>query len=199
MKTNVSLRVLDLSYNHIPDKLSVIVARLIKEQGEFRDSQLWIGSLRQNPDFRKRSSSRKSRGDSVPTEHEQAAKLEGLKEFILHHNCFGRRFMSAMSQILQTDRYLRKVDMRHNTLTESDIDPEFMQSLYLNESVLNFDLRGNPCNNPAMKKQVALCLIKNLEQVKLKNDPIRPSWVEWKILDVEDVDLNNLMHGLSMV
>ena len=50
-----------------------------------------------------------------------------------------------------------------------------------------------------MKKQVALCLIKNLEQIKLKNDPVRPSWVEWKILDVEDVDLNNLMHGLSMV
>ena len=89
--------------------------------------------------------------------------------------------------------------MRYNSVIESDIQGEFIQSLYINESVLSFDLRGNPGNTAAMKKQIALCLIKNLEQVKLKNYPIRPSWIELKLLDVENSDLNTLMQGLSIV
>ena len=50
-----------------------------------------------------------------------------------------------------------------------------------------------------MKKKVALCLIKNIEQIKLKCDPIRPSWVELKLLDVDEIDLNTLMQGISMM
>ena len=198
LRRNASLKVLDLSYNHMPDRLGGIVARLIKDQGEFRDSQLWVGSLRQHPDSRKRSSSRKGR-DEGPTEQERAAKLEGLVEFILHHNCFGTKLMAGLASILQLDRYVRKIDLRNNLVMESDIQGEFLESLRINESVLNFDLRGNPGNTAAMRKQVALCLIKNLEQVKLKNDPIRPSWVELKLLDPENSDLHMLMQGLSIM
>ena len=82
---------------------------------------------------------------------------------------------------------------------EADIKGEFLESLRINESVLNFDLRGNPGNTVAMRKHVALCLIKNLEQVKLRNDPIRPSWVELKLLDPENSDLHTLMQGLSIM
>ena len=120
LRSNASLKALDLSYNHMSDKLGGIVARLVKDQGEFRDSQLWVGSLRSHPDSRTRSSSRK-RKDDGQTEQERAAKLEGLVEFILHHNCFGEKFMTALAPILQTDRYVRKIDLRYNQVMEADI------------------------------------------------------------------------------
>jgi hypothetical protein len=47
--------------------------------------------------------------------------------------------MEALTEELPTDIYVRKIDLRYNKITESQILGSFVDSLHINESVLNID------------------------------------------------------------
>ena len=47
IKLNTSIKTLDLSYCALSDKLAPQVARMLREQGELKDQQLWQVSLRE--------------------------------------------------------------------------------------------------------------------------------------------------------
>jgi len=98
-----------------------------------RDNLKWQKSLR------KREGARGIQDASVERITEASMPPSGLSEFIFHHNGLSRKFMEALTEELPTDIYVRKIDLRHNKITEPQILGSFVESLRINESLLNID------------------------------------------------------------
>ena len=52
---------------------------------------------------------------------------------------------------LPTDIYVRKIDLRYNKITESQILGPFIESMYINESILNIDFSFNSGHTDTVK------------------------------------------------
>ena len=91
----------------------------------------------------------------------------GLTEFLFRCNSLGRKFIEGLSVALSTDPYIRKLDLSQNAISMEDVlAGPFIEALKMNESLVNVDLRGNRGATPEVKRQLALCLLKNLEIYK---------------------------------
>lgn len=124
LRCNQSLEVLDLSYNALQDECGGVVAKMIQEQVEMRDQIVWMAGLR---------------GD-IP---ENIQKI-GLKEFYLHHNLFGERFIKALGKVIKFDGYLKLLDLSENRIEEKTIKDFLLPCLKVNKTLTNVDLRSNP-------------------------------------------------------
>ena len=107
--------------------------------------------------------------------------------------------MEALTEELQGDIYVRKIDLRHNKITETQILGPFVESMLINESLLNIDFSFNTGHTEAVKQKIALCLLKNKEIVKSSGVPIRASWINLKQIEVLDEHLNAFTKGFSFV
>ena len=50
-------------------------------------------------------------------------------------------------------------------------------ALVENQSLLNFDVRLNPGATDKVRRQVALCMLKNVEQVRAKGTQTKKEWL----------------------
>ena len=67
-----------------------------------------------------------------------------MAEFIFHHNLLGKRFVEALSENIPNDIYVRKIDVSENKIPEQPVLAHLIDALRLNESLVNFDMTGNP-------------------------------------------------------
>ena len=93
-------------------------------------------------------------------------EVEGLPEFILHHNFLGAQFFKGLTKLVGLDRYCRKLDLRKNNIAEAHMTEEFFKSLYCNESIINLDIRENTDVTKESFRKLALILLKNVEIAK---------------------------------
>lgn len=107
--------------------------------------------------------------------------------------------MEALTEELPTDIYVRKIDLRYNKITESQILGPFIESMYINESILNIDFSFNSGHTDTVKQKVALCLLKNMDIVKKSAVPIKSAWLDIKQIQVLDEQLNAFMKEFSFV
>ena len=66
----------------------------------------------------------------------------GLKEFILHHNKLGDRFLTSLAERIKDDDYLRFIDIRYNMLSRNQV-MTFLKTLHSNKYLIGIDFRGN--------------------------------------------------------
>lgn len=88
----------------------------------------------------------------------------GLRIIELKKNKLGSPFMIQFQRCVEFDRYLKSVDLSHNTIGYDEIKRMLKKkSLFENNNLLSLDLRFNPGATPKILKNVALQLLKNLQ------------------------------------
>ncbi len=90
----------------------------------------------------------------------------GLTEFLFNHNSLGVKFAEALALEIQTDEYVRRIDISHNKIPQDALKNELVDAMKHNESIVNMDLEGNIGFTAGIKHQLALCLMKNMETYK---------------------------------
>ena len=108
MCENMSVKVLDLSYNNIKDAHGDLLGRIISKQTQKRDEIKFKKELRHL-----KSSVKKT---------ENPNDAMGLQEMILTNNKLGINFMTTILDALKYDTYLRVLDLRKNKLTNSVVN-----------------------------------------------------------------------------
>lgn len=94
---------------------------------------------------------------------------QGLKELILSHNEFSDILASEMILALRNDLYIRSVDLRNNNISENWCS-EFVKLMKDNHTLTNIDLRENPGFSSRMHRDLALCLLRNIQDLKDKGE-----------------------------
>ena len=109
--------------------------------------------------------------------------------------------MDHLGRILRNDTYVRKIDLRDNAInSDKDIlSKDFIAGLYTNDTILNIDLRSNKGHSPEAKRKLALCMIKNIDKARQSQIPVKPSWIESKILAVENIKMSEILSGVNFV
>lgn len=107
---------------------------------------------------------------------------KGLREIYLKRNKLGDIFAQGLQTCLKYDQYLKVVDVSNNKISQERLREVIKLSLTENSSLVAFDARGNPGCNEKSRKQIALCLLKNIEQMKKKNIEIREEWIKQECL-----------------
>lgn len=67
--------------------------------------------------------------------------------------------------------------------------------MHTNESLVNVNLAGNSGCTGEVKRQLALCLLKNIDIYKASGQAIKPDWLDPKQLQPLDSQLRELMDG----
>lgn len=78
----------------------------------------------------------------------------------------GEIFIEALSTSLKYDRFLKVIDLSQNLVPEAPLKTLIRQALRENNSLVNFNVNKNPGLTDKLKKQIALCLLKNIEAFK---------------------------------
>lgn len=90
-----------MSCNDLSDLYGSLISKFVQSQIEMREEYKWRGSLR------------------IGREPSMDIINHGLKEFILHHNRLGDRFLSSLAERIKDDEYLRFIDIRYNMLSKN--------------------------------------------------------------------------------
>lgn len=94
--------------------------------------------------------------------------------------------MELLADEVASDEYVRKLDLSHNKIPEEPIANAFIGGMRFNESLVNVDLKGNKGLTTDVKRQLALCLLKNLEIYKASGQAIKPTWIDMTQLEILD-------------
>ena len=73
-----------------------------------------------------------------------------------------------MIHSLNYDEYIRSISLRYNKIGE-EASKESCKLLKNNQSLIKFDLRNNPGYDTSVKRKTALSLIKNIQNLKVKD------------------------------
>lgn len=91
---------------------------------------------------------------------------KGLREIILKRNSLGEQFMDALSSCLRYDRFIKVIDLQANLIPDSALKSLVKNSLRENHSLVSLSVGKNPGLSEKTRKQIALCLLKNIESFK---------------------------------
>ena len=136
------------------------MAKFVQSQIEMREEYKWRGSLRIG------------RQPSVDIIN------RGLKEFILHHNKLGDRFLTSLAERIKDDDYLRFIDIRYNMLSRNQV-MTFLKTLHSNKYLIGIDFRGNKgySDNDSVKTSVGLFLQRNLNLNLAMDVRLKDTWI----------------------
>lgn len=170
---NQSLETLDLSCNALDDRVSYLVAKIVSGQSERRDLVVWSYALR---------------GEQPPDDQHK----QGLKQLILAHNNFADSTASELVLALRNDLHMRSVDLRNNQVSERWCS-EFARLMTDNRTLTNVDLRLNPGFSQKTHRELALGLLRNIQDLKAKGElesldesvEIKSKFVRSEVLTVE--------------
>ena len=68
------------------------------------------------------------------------------------------------------------INLAGNNVKEPGMKCIVKLALVENQSLLNFDVRLNPGATDKVRRQVALCMLKNVEQVRAKGTQTKKDW-----------------------
>jgi hypothetical protein len=112
--------------------------------------------------------------------HQKLDKIQnkkGIREIILKRNNLGENFMVNLSNCLRYDRFLKVIDVSGNFISESSLRHFLKHSLQENNTLISFVANKNPGINDKFKKKIALCLLKNIENIRNQGIDIKPEWI----------------------
>lgn len=95
---------------------------------------------------------------------------------MLKRNQLGKQFIELLSKCIRYDRFLKTMDLSNNCIEDFKVLVKY--GLKENTSLVNVDIIGNPGCNEKIRKQVALCLLKNLEIVKRSGIEVKDEWIK---------------------
>lgn len=106
----------------------------------------------------------------------------GLKELVLSHNNFSDTTASELVLALRNDLYVRSLDLRNNLVTDRWC-LEFVRLMHDNKSLTNVDLRLNPGFTQKMHRELALSLLRNIQELNDKGESNK--FVKSEVLTIE--------------
>ncbi|CDW87947.1 UNKNOWN [Stylonychia lemnae] len=214
--SNNSIEKLDLSDNQIGDQESIYIVRFMKQQGEKRENTLWMTGLRhsdydskpyQNPSEENQMSNLVMQPNSpykniqmIQSRYfqkkDRIKNRKGLREVILKRNYLGSFFMENLQKCLRYDRFIKMVDLQGNRFQQQDIKQLIKFSLRENTSLVSIDVQNNPGCTEKYKKQIALCLLKNIEMMKRDGIELKEEWFRPEVLTFKIP--NRILEGLGI-
>ena len=108
--------------------------------------------------------------------------LGGLREIILMRNRLGDGFAKCLQKALSYDKYLKVINLAGNNISQFGIQLLIKLALIDNNSILGFDARLNPGSTEKTERQLALCMLKNIEKMQQKDLPINENWLKWDLI-----------------
>jgi hypothetical protein len=101
----------------------------------------------------------------------------GLREIVLKRNKLGAEFMEALSVTLRHDRFIKVIDVSQNLINEQSFKYLVNHSLQENTTLTTFEVQGNPGLSDKLRKQIALCLLKNIDCQRTLGIDLKPHWI----------------------
>lgn len=92
----------------------------------------------------------------------------GLRRLILTRNKLGDNFAKSLQKALCYDKYIKSIDVAGNRIGSVGLKLIIKLSLMENNSIIAFDARLNPGCSEKVERQLALCMLKNIEKTKEK-------------------------------
>ena len=92
----------------------------------------------------------------------------GLREIILMRNQLGDVFGKDLKNTLMYDKYLKVINVAGNKIGQHTLKLIVKLALMENNSIVAFDARLNPGCTEKVERQLALCMLKNIEKLKAK-------------------------------
>jgi hypothetical protein len=102
----------------------------------------------------------------------------GLREVVLKRNNLGEQFMDSLTGCLKYDRFIKVIDLSDNLIQESSIKRVVKYSLRENTTIVSFMVNKNPGLTDKYRKQIALCLLRNIEHMKNNGIEIKQEWIK---------------------
>ena len=100
-----------------------------------------------------------------------------MREILLKRNNLGVQFMEGLSNCLRYDRFIKCIDVSYNLANEESIKHLIKFSLQENNTLVSLSLVGNPGLTEKARKQIALCLLKNIDQFKSNGVEVKEEWI----------------------
>lgn len=110
--------------------------------------------------------------------------MTGLREIILQRNKLGDGFAKNLEKALAYDKYVKVINIAGNEISVKGLAQIVKLSLIDNNSLIAFDARLNPGCTEKAQRQIALCLLKNIEKMRQKGVPIKKEWIRWDLVSV---------------
>ena len=145
-----SIEFIDLQYSNLRDRHAKFIKRIIKEQYEMKEAMKFRYELR---------------ACSAANAH-----AIGIKCINLSKNCFGKGFaITIAEQMITCDTYMRCMMLRHNKLSEQDIQL-LAKSIAQVQDYVSFDFRNNPgyLPNSDLYDMLKYAFLKNIREAVLK-------------------------------
>lgn len=86
--------------------------------------------------------------------------------------------MEALSNTLRYDRFIKVIDISFNLASEEQLKHFIKHSLKENTSLVSFVASRNPGFTEKIKKQIALCLLKNIDNFRTTGVEIKDEWIK---------------------
>lgn len=83
-----------------------------------------------------------------------------------------------MQQALSYDKYLKSINVSGNRIGSHGLKTLIKLALVDNGSIVAFDARLNPGCSEKVERQLALCMLKNIEKVKEQGLQINPEFLK---------------------
>ena len=83
-----------------------------------------------------------------------------------------------MQSALCYDKYLKSINVSGNKIGASGLKSIMKLALIENPSIIAFDARLNPGCSEKVERQLALCMLKNIEKTKEKGLEINPEFLK---------------------
>jgi hypothetical protein len=120
----------------------------------------------------------------------------GLREIILMRNRLGDRFARSLQNALSYDKYLKVINLSGNDISQVGLKVLIKQALIDNASIVAFDARLNPGCTDKIQRQLALCMLKNIEKMQKKGVPIKSDWIKYELVSAGIPD--EILRGLKI-
>lgn len=101
-----------------------------------------------------------------------------MRQIILTRNKLGDTFAKSLQQALCYDKYIKSLDVSGNRIGSLGMKMMLKLALLENSSIIAFDARLNPGTSEKVERQLALCMLKNIEKMRHKEVDINPAFLK---------------------
>ena len=116
---------------------------------------------------------------------------------MLTRNKLGDGFAKSLQQALCYDKYLKVIDVAGNRIGSLGLKSILKLALMENNSIVAFDARLNPGCSEKVERQLALCMLKNIEKVKEKGLQVNPEFLKPDLYSFQIP--THILRGLGLV
>lgn len=86
--------------------------------------------------------------------------------------------MESLATCIRYDRFLKVIDLSANLIPEASFKALLKTSLKENQSLVSLSAVKNPGLTDKHRKQIALCLLRNIEAFRKAGVEIKPEWIK---------------------